>query len=141
MKLVRPKRTDHEQLEYFGSRLRQLRAARKLSQRDLVKQAQIGLKTLMFYEQGKMMPSLTVAAKLARFFGVPMESLIYPDSHVEQVKDRELMEYLVKADALPHHDKTLIKDLIDALIARQILNGQKQAQLVAGSSVVKSVSR
>lgn len=127
---VRPRRTDTRALEHFGSRLRQLRAARKLSQRDLAKQAKIGLKTLMFYEQGKMMPSLEVGAKLARFFGVSMESMIYEDTHADQVKDRELLEYLTKADELPHHDKSLIKDLVDALIARQLLH-KKTGRAVA----------
>ena len=131
MSFVRPRRTDKKALEYFGSRLRQLRAARKLSQRDLVKQAGIGLKTLMFYEQGKMMPSLEVGAKLARYFGVSMESLVYADTPADQVKDRELQEYLMKADDLPHHDKSLLKDLIDALVARQILQGQKTGQAAA----------
>lgn len=131
MQLVRPRRTDTRALEYFGSRLRQLRAARKLSQRDLVKQAGIGLKTLMFYEQGKMMPSLEVGAKLARFFGVSMESLLYEDARTDQVKDRELLEYVTKADELPHHDKSLIKDLIDALVARQVLHKQMGGKVAA----------
>jgi transcriptional regulator with XRE-family HTH domain len=128
---VRPRRVDRKALQHLSSRLRQLRAAHGLSQRELAKKIQIGMKTLAFYEQGKMMPSLESGAKLARFFGVPMETLIYENAPADQVKDRELLEYLTKADELPHHDKSLIKDLIDALVARQVLHRQKTGRAAA----------
>lgn len=131
MNTVRPRRTDTKTLEHLSSRLRQLRAARKLSQRELAKQVKIGLKTLMFYEQAKMMPSMEIGAKLARFFGVSMESLLYEDARTDHVMDRELLEYVMRADSLPHHDKSLIKDLVDALMARQVLHKQRADKAAA----------
>lgn len=119
MFLVRARRTDSKILLHFSSRLRQLRAAQDISQRELAKRLRIGIKTLMFYEQAKMAPSIETAAKLAHFFGVSVDSLIYPELPVSQLKDRELLEYLVKADGLPHQDKSLLKEMIDALLARQ----------------------
>lgn len=71
-----------------------------------------------------MAPSIEAAAKLAQFFGVTVDSLIYPEPPANQLKDRELLEYLVKADNLPHQDKSLIKEMIDALLARQLLHQQ-----------------
>lgn len=120
IEFVRPRRTDKKPLGRLSSRLRQLRAAQGLSQTELAKKIQIGMKTLAFYEQGKMMPSLEIGAKIARYFGVSMESLIYEDAQVDKIKDRELLEFIVKADALPHQDKSTIKDLIDALLVRHL---------------------
>lgn len=127
MLLVRARYGDSKILQYFGSRLRQLRAVHNISQRELVQKVHIGIKTLMFYEQGKMAPSIEAAAKLARFFGVSVDSLIYPDPPMERLRDRELLEYLVKADELSHQDKSLIKEMIDALIVRQRLRQSKES--------------
>lgn len=119
MSLVRTRRVDSKILLHFGSRLRQLRAAHAISQRELAQSVRIGLKTLMFYEQSKMAPSIEAVAKIAQHFGVSVDSLLYPDPPTSQLKDRELLEYLVKADGLSHQDKSLIKEMIDALLARQ----------------------
>jgi transcriptional regulator with XRE-family HTH domain len=130
MIFVRTRRVDSKILVHFSSRLRQLRAAHNISQKELAQKLHMGLKTLMFYEQAKMAPSIEAAAKLARFFGVSVDSLIYPDPAMDQLKDRELLEYLLKADELTHQDKSLIKEMIDALLTRQQLR-QGKADLAA----------
>lgn len=125
MFVVRARRTDSKILLHFGSRLRQLRAAQEISQRELARKLRIGIKTLMFYEQAKMAPSIEAAAKLAQFFGVSVDSLIYPDPPENQLKDRELLDYLLKADRLSHQDKSLLKEMIDALLTRQQVRNDK----------------
>jgi transcriptional regulator with XRE-family HTH domain len=56
--------------------LRVLRAKRGLSLRQAAKQAGVDAHTLSFAERGERMPYDTTLAKLAKFYGIPVATLV-----------------------------------------------------------------
>lgn len=63
------------------TRLKELRAARSLTQDNLAKQVGVRRETIVFLEQGKYNPSLQLAHAIARTFDLPIEEvfLFEPD--------------------------------------------------------------
>lgn len=120
---------DHGFLRRFGAKLRQLRQQKGLSQAQLGKRVKIGSRTVFLYEQGRMAPSIEVVARLARFFHVTTDELIFDDeAQLKAVQDRDLIECLTQADQLSRRERSLIKDLIEMLL---IKHPDRQGQRVA----------
>jgi putative transcriptional regulator len=69
------------------NRLRVLRAEREWSQADLAQRLEVSRQSVNAIETGKFDPSLPLAFKLARLFGMTIEE-IFQDS--EQWSDREI---------------------------------------------------
>jgi putative transcriptional regulator len=63
-----------------GNVVRDLRAARDLSQADLAAAMGVSRQTINSIETGRYTPSLALAIALARYFGRPVEEVF----HVEQ---------------------------------------------------------
>ena len=61
------------------NRLRELRASRRWSQRDLAQELGVSRQTINAIETGKYDPSLPLAFKIARLFKRPIED-IFEDS-------------------------------------------------------------
>jgi putative transcriptional regulator len=57
------------------NRLRELRAARKWSQSDLAAELEVSRQTVNAIETEKYDPSLPLAFKMARLFGLPIEDI------------------------------------------------------------------
>ncbi|WP_297514863.1 helix-turn-helix transcriptional regulator [Thermococcus sp.] len=57
------------------NRLRELREARGLTQEELAKALGVTRQTIIAIEKGKYDPSLRLAFKIARFFGVKIEDI------------------------------------------------------------------
>lgn len=57
------------------NRLKVLRAERDWSQADLAAQLQVSRQTVNALETGKYDPSLPLAFRIARLFGVPIEAI------------------------------------------------------------------
>ncbi|ADT84479.1 helix-turn-helix transcriptional regulator [Thermococcus barophilus] len=57
------------------NRLRELREARGLTQEELAKILGVTRQTIIAIEKGKYDPSLRLAFKIARFFGVKIEDI------------------------------------------------------------------
>ena len=60
------------------NRLRVLRAERRWSQARLARELEVSRQTVNAIESGKYDPSLPLAFKLARVFGMPIEELFDP---------------------------------------------------------------
>lgn len=56
-----------------------LRTARKWSQADLADKLDVSRQTINALETGRYDPSLPLAFKIARLFGVPIEAIFTPD--------------------------------------------------------------
>jgi putative transcriptional regulator len=65
--------------EVTGSRVRELRLARELSQGDVAAAMGVSRQTINSIETGKYVPSLPLAIGLARFFGLPVEEIFHVD--------------------------------------------------------------
>ncbi len=61
------------------NRLRLLRAERDWSQADLADRLEVSRQTINALETGKYDPSLPLAFKIARLFGLPIEEIFEPD--------------------------------------------------------------
>jgi putative transcriptional regulator len=59
----------------MNNRLRVLRAERKWSQADLAVRLEVSRQSVNAIETGKYDPSLPLAFKLARLFGLPLEQI------------------------------------------------------------------
>lgn len=59
----------------FAKRLQEFRMRAGLSQSGLAEKSGVSVRTLQEYEQGKMVPSIDKAAKLAQALGVSLDEL------------------------------------------------------------------
>ena len=57
------------------TRIKELRAARDLTQVELAGRAGVRRETIVFLEQGKYNPSLQLAWSIAQVFGLPIEEV------------------------------------------------------------------
>ncbi len=60
------------------TRLRELRAVRQWSQADLANQLEVSRQTINAIETGRYEPSLSLAFKFAKLFGLPIEQIFEP---------------------------------------------------------------
>jgi putative transcriptional regulator len=61
------------------NRLKVLRAERDWSQADLAEALDVSRQTINALETGKYDPSLPLAFKIARLFGLPIEAIFFDD--------------------------------------------------------------
>jgi putative transcriptional regulator len=61
------------------NKIKILRAERNLTQADLAGLLEVSRQTVNSIERGRYDPSLTLAFKIARVFGVPIEQVFNPD--------------------------------------------------------------
>jgi putative transcriptional regulator len=71
----------------MDNRLRVLRAERAWSQAELAERAGVSRQTVNAVETGKYDPSLPLAFKLARLFGLPIEEVFLFDGASRPQKD------------------------------------------------------
>jgi putative transcriptional regulator len=62
------------------TRLKELRAARGLTQLDLAQKVGVRSETIVFLEQGKYNPSLQLAFAIAKTFDLPIEKVFLLDT-------------------------------------------------------------
>lgn len=71
------------------NRLEELRKQRAIRQEDLAQALGVSRQTVISLEKGKYNPSLALAFKLARYFGLSIEAIFddsdeYPDAKLQQ---------------------------------------------------------
>lgn len=69
------------------NRLHVLRAERDWSQGDLADQLGVSRQTVNALETGKYDPSLQLAFKISALFGLPIESIFFPDAAPEKAAE------------------------------------------------------
>ena len=55
--------------------LKELRARHNITQEDLANKVGVRRETIVFLEQGKYMPSLQLASRVAKIFNLPIEKV------------------------------------------------------------------
>lgn len=63
----------------MDSRVRELREAQGWSQGELAERLAVSRQTVNAIETGKYDPSLPLAFRIARLFGLPLEAIFLPD--------------------------------------------------------------
>jgi putative transcriptional regulator len=61
------------------NRVREQRSQRGLSQAELAAALGVSRQTVISIENGRYLPSLPLAFRIARFFGVPVDKMFDPD--------------------------------------------------------------
>jgi len=61
------------------NRLRELRARYRLTQEELAKKIGVTRQTIIAIENGKYLPSLKLAFKLAKAFNMKIDDIFYPE--------------------------------------------------------------
>lgn len=88
----------------LGEKLKALRTAKKMSQKDLAERIGIAKSVISFYESGDRFPSNDVLVKIARIFNVTTDYLL----DVER-------ERTVNVSGLSDEDIAAVTTVIDAL--------------------------
>jgi len=60
------------------NRIRDLRSGRGVTQMELAAALQVSRQTVISLEQGRYLPSLPLAFRIAAYFGKPIESIFEP---------------------------------------------------------------
>ena len=71
---------------------------------------------LACYENGTVVPSLDMAAKLAAYYDVPLEYLLRGDDYVNDFRDGELRQLFGSVDKMERKDRELVKRFIQKVI-------------------------
>ncbi len=100
----------------IGKHLKTLRNNSGLSFRKLAAQVGISHNNLAVYERDVFGPSLENAVKIANYFKVPVEYLLYGQKAEFRYHDLELVELFGKADELPTEYREMVKDYIRQVV-------------------------
>jgi putative transcriptional regulator len=65
------------------NRVREERMLRQMSQADLAARLEVSRQTVISIENGRYLPSLPLAFRIARFFQMPIDQLFSPDGEKE----------------------------------------------------------
>ena len=108
----------------FGPRLRQLREARNLSQREAADLLAIDYMQVSRYEKGVNLPSVEMAIKLARILQVTTDELLTGDRSAPEppkIRSPKLFDRFQTIDALPKEKQEVAVQLLDAIISQHEL--------------------
>jgi len=99
----------------FGERVLQLRKERGWSQPELGKRVGTSATMISRYERGEMTPSIEVAFRIAKAFGVTLDGLVSDEALPDALGDRAMLERWRRLDALPAAERDRILDVLDRL--------------------------
>lgn len=108
----------------FGTRLRQLREERGLTQVELARAAGTTWMQISRYERDLHLPAADKLAALARVLRVSADMLLWGDVAGKQaidIKNIRLYERFRAVDDLPKHEQETILRLVDAVLAKHRL--------------------
>ena len=105
----------------LGQKLRALRAEKGLSQAALEEISGVNSKLLSKYENERIVPTADTLRKIAQALQISDDYLIFenaPKSGISQISDLELFEKFQEVERMPVENRTMIKNMIDALIIK-----------------------
>jgi transcriptional regulator with XRE-family HTH domain len=105
----------------LGSRLKELRLRRGLSQRALSQQLGLSKSTVAKYEGGVHAPSLAVLVRLATLLGVSVDSLLRRDR-----RDPRLARFLVEVELMEEGSRDLVFNLLELILEVYRILGERQ---------------
>lgn len=102
------------ELKTIGKNIRKYRIMKKLRQEDLAEKANLSVNYIGAIERGEKIPSLEALLEIINALGVSADMVLADVIDTGYtVKDSLLAE---KLDALSYEDRTMIYDVIDAII-------------------------
>lgn len=112
----------------FGSRLKELRQKKKLTQEELGKMVGVHYTQIGRYERNKCNPTSEVLKQLASALTVTYDYLIegLTKNPGEDINDRYLLQQFREVEAMEEEDRKVVKIFLDAFITKKHI--QKFAQ-------------
>lgn len=110
----------------IGQKIKKLRLEKKWSQEDLSKAINIHSKHISRYENERAEPALEALKKMADAFEVTTDYLLYdnvPRNGIIKVIDPEFVEQFEKIAELNEEERSTIKNVIKAIIAKHQMEG------------------
>jgi putative transcriptional regulator len=107
--------------QLIGQRIRQFRAERGWSQRDLAARLLISASRLAKYESGVHEPPLRTLIRMARVFGAPVDALLAESPAERPVGDTGLLQRLRRIETLGPAEREAAMALLDVLLGFQQL--------------------
>lgn len=105
----------------LGKKLRTLRAEKGLSQAALGEISGVNSKLLSKYENERIVPTADTLRKIAQALQISADYLIFDNatkSGISQLNDLELFEKFQEVENMSLENRTMIKNIIDALIIK-----------------------
>jgi transcriptional regulator with XRE-family HTH domain len=105
----------------LGKKLRSLRAEKGLSQAALGEISGVNSKLLSKYENERIVPTADTLRKIAQALQISADYLIFdnaPKNGISQLNDLELFEKFQEVENMSLENRTMIKNMIDALIIK-----------------------
>ncbi len=106
----------------FAARLRKLREARGLTQKDLANRIDIEVVQVSRYERGQYLPNAETLVTLARVLQVDLNLLLLGEAsgsgEVTPILDIPLLERFKDLQKLPKRDREAVILLIDSVLTR-----------------------
>ncbi|GCD80938.1 helix-turn-helix domain-containing protein [Schleiferia thermophila] len=103
-------------MDTFGTRLRDCRKAKGLSQNELAKSLETNHSVIGKYERDEVKPSIDVVKKLAAMLGTTSAYLLGEAQSDELFKDPDMLRRLQEINALPQKDRDCILYNLDAVL-------------------------
>ena len=106
-----------EVAQRFVQRLKDLRHEKGWSQLALAQKIGLQKSSVANYEQGMSFPPLPTLEKVARVFGVSLDSLVWGTAAPEQViNDRELLELFRRLDRLSSRTRAAVIEVFEGVV-------------------------
>lgn len=100
----------------FGKRLRECREAKGLSQQELAKLLKTSHSVVGRYERDEMIPSIEVAANMAKLVDTTVAYLLGEATDNALLKDQAMLKRLHDINSLSEQDKNHILYALDGLL-------------------------
>ena len=105
----------------LGEKIRELRKERGFSQSLLEKHSGVNAKLLSKYETGRIIPTADTLKRIAEGLQISADYLLFdnvPKRGLSPLKDLELFELFVEVENMEAENKSMIKNLINAVIVK-----------------------
>ncbi|CAL2089624.1 helix-turn-helix transcriptional regulator [Tenacibaculum sp. 190524A02b] len=106
----------------LGQRIQELRKKANLSQNDLVSKIEVSYPQMSRYEIKGVQPPADVLKRLADVFGVSIDYIVNGTLQGKAegtLSDTELLQQFKEVELMNDSDKSTIKELINAFIAKR----------------------
>jgi transcriptional regulator with XRE-family HTH domain len=108
----------------FADKLKKLRKEKNISQDKLGEKIGIHGRHIGKYEKGALLPNAETLIKIAKYFKVTTDYLLFENTATNEepdIKDKELLKKFEVLDKMEDQDKKIIISLIDAYIKKNLI--------------------
>jgi transcriptional regulator with XRE-family HTH domain len=123
----------------FGKRLAAFRKERAMTQQTLADQVGCHVTMVRRYEANETQPTLEVIRKLARALSVSADALVFEEDERDPADELRLQFEAVSQ--LPHHEQSVVKDVLESLILKYQARRWEEARVATTSSAKKTAPK